>query len=185
MRLFLIVLIVVGIAFLGIVGLVGNSEKPPADTANYKPGSLTAFFGNLALLYPGATWTVPSPNPFPVPRHATVPASDGTRVARFALKSGNFAVVTFDCNGSDCSQNSLPRRARRPDGRVPGQPERHRQHRPRSGRRHDRRYDLAGPDRGRRIAVEHFQEKCAHFSARRMRRIKEHPMPALRCAPRG
>jgi hypothetical protein len=102
MRLFLIVLIVVGIAFLGIVGLVGNSEEPPAD---YKPGSLTAFFGNLALLYPGATWTVPSPNPFPVPRHATVPASGRTRVARFALKSGNFARVTFACAGSDCSQS--------------------------------------------------------------------------------
>jgi hypothetical protein len=122
MRLFLIVLIVVGIAFLGIVGLVGNSEKPPADTANYKPGSLTAFFGNLALLYPGATWTVPSPNPFPVPRHATVPASDGTRVARFALKSGNFAVVTFDCNGSDCSQTLCLVGPGGPTGECQGNP---------------------------------------------------------------
>jgi hypothetical protein len=112
MRLFLIALIGVGIIFVGIIGFVDSVEQPPArgHEDDYQPSPFFSSLGNIASLYPGATYVLPDPNPFtvgPNPRVFTIPRTDSTqtRLVKLALRAGSSALVTYNCAGANCSKS--------------------------------------------------------------------------------
>jgi hypothetical protein len=106
MRKVIVILAIVGILFLGVLGLGRNAEEP-SNADEFDGGELAAFIDSLPL--PGRPRIRIAREPFVVRplsgglRFHIGTSDAATRVVTLGLLSGSAAVAKYECAGDNCS----------------------------------------------------------------------------------